>query len=214
MTADMRESTGEPAESPLEKLLRRIEDARELSPVRTDAAVDAPDPLEAIRRRVESAADFELSADAPAPPAEPLQRLEDRIDRARRKTANGSLEPATPDRPPSSATGDPLQRLRRLLANEIEELESRSTVDLSPRTETSARSQTAESSGVSAAEHGENVTERVGREVLALLEDQPLPGRVRAEAVRRLADALDDPDRESVRGVLRLLLSPPDSDAT
>lgn len=199
----MTERAGERTEGPLEELRRRIEDAQTPRPLPVDAHSDSHDPLEALRARVESAADLAALSELARAGNDPLGALIAKVDRAVRRTANGTVEPTAPDRPPSSAAGDPVQRLRRMLAAEMGEIGERRTVDLSPRSRASPEHRTEESS----------IEQQIGREVLALLEANDLPGRARAEAVRRLAGTLDDPDAETVREVLRLLVAPSSVDS-
>jgi hypothetical protein len=48
---------------------------------------------------------------------------------------------------------------------------------------------------------------RVGREVLAMLRDQPLDGQARAAAVSRLAAQIDNPEPHVLREVLAILVT-------
>jgi len=207
MTADFDERSGELPEGPLQTLCRRIESARQLRPVRETVEENASDPLATLRGRIESASELEVRNER-APPAGPLAQLLATIDRARRATAADDFD--RPERQePSTATGDPLQRLHRRIASAIEAVGARSSVDLSPRTG-ALHSAPNRREGT---ETGE-VEARVGREVLEMLAARELSGDVRAEAVRRLADAVDDPDSEAIRDVLRLLIAPGAADRT
>lgn len=47
----------------------------------------------------------------------------------------------------------------------------------------------------------------IGREVLAMIGDRPLPPDARAEAVRRSAVALQNPSAENVRAILAVLVT-------
>jgi len=212
MPPDLREYPGKSTEGPLAQLHRRIEDAREprLAPPRP---ADSEDPLESLRRRIESATDFDEEGNPPGAAGNPLLDLEATLDRARRRTERRAFESSAPASP-SSAAGDPLQRLRRLLAEERREVGSRAAVDLAPRTERAAPSG-APGPEIPAREAADDVDleRRVGREVLEILEQQPLPGPARAEAIRRLAEYLDDPDPELLREVFRLLVAPRDPDS-
>lgn len=206
MTADIDQRSGELPEGPLETLRRRIESARRLRPLQETAEVDSSDPLEALRRRVESASDLEVRAERSAA-AGPLGQLLATIDRARRATARGTVELEELEEP-STAAGDSLQRLHRRIRTEIEALGARTAVDLSPRTGQTPRDGTAPEAPATG-----GVEARIGREVLEMLADRELSGSVRVDAVRRLAEAVDDPDSDQIRDVLRLLIAPGETDA-
>jgi hypothetical protein len=103
----------------------------------------------------------------------------DPLDDLRRQIEEASQLPTAQPYTPSS---DPLSRLRATLRSDAAN-------DDRPRESTG---------GVEAA---------IGREVLALVGSQPLSAAARAEAVRRVVAALENPTKDNVREVLAVLLS-------
>lgn len=207
-TEQSRRQERPPNEGPLADLQRRIDRARAVDPpARSRAATESGEhPLELLRRRIEAAHDPAAPSDsgyrqraASAPP--PLDALYDHIANAREALRSGAAPTPDPNRP----AGDPLQVLRGRIQHEIDELGARSTIDL-PRQPN--RSQREELS--SEAAPTSNVEARLGRELLEMLAERPLPGADRADAVSRLAAALEAPDRERLREVLRILVFPDD----
>jgi len=189
-----------PNQDPLRRLQQRIERAQHPS---VDPAPTGPqreddgDPLATLRRRIDEASDpdeLREPAGRAAPP--PLSDLLEAFDHARAllRTPIGSVREV-------DAGEDPVETMDRQIAREADEIGRRRAIDL-PRETAPAPTDGPESAAVPSGDG----TSAVGREVLRMLADRDLPGGARAEAVRRLAAALESDDREDIRDVLRLLI--------
>ena len=110
-------------------------------------------------------------------PPDPLQSLQLQIQQA-------TVLPAPTPYMPSA---EPLDRLRALLRGGDPSND-----------DSAATTPAADPVGIEAA---------LGREVLAMLTSQPLPGTAREEAARRLLVALQNPTPDNLRSVLRVLVT-------
>ena len=150
---------------------------------------------------------------SPTTTAEPLGRLLATLDEAR----------ALPEPEPYEQSGDdPLVEITAAIRAEAEH-----QAKTPPSTWSEAASETGAANGAQPSQPqsssntgspsdkplpestGQDATveARIGREVLALLRDQPLDGSARAAAVERLAGQLDDPDPDALREILGVLVT-------
>lgn len=150
---------------------------------------------------------------SPATSQEPLESLLEMIRRAQTLAEAESFEPRWVD----SGDGDPLTGLRQTMAAEAAHQSQTAPSQWYPEADT----RTAESDGGAApdprapaattapprASAEEGVEARVGREVLAILRQQPLSGDARAAAIERLATQIDNPDASALRDVLAILVT-------
>lgn len=172
---------------PLRQLGEQIARARSMADQPRGLSVSSgDDPLSALGELIARARDLDEPLDVDAP--EPLGSLLDTIRAARELP---SVEPYRRD------WGDPLAHLAEIIAAEIDAYAAIPNV-LRSRSSRRAAPSVAAASGDSSAV--------VGRQVLALLAERPLDGRVRAKAVERLAAQIDDPDPAQLREILALLL--------
>lgn len=123
---------------------------------------------------------------------EPIKSLMAAIARARELPAPPVYE---------SPVGDPLARLRRTMAGEVDAPAG------APSSPAPARTAAAASSGSAASSAPPGGEAVVGREVLAVLRAQPLDGPARAAAVERLAAQIAAPEPAALREVLAILLT-------
>jgi hypothetical protein len=155
---------------------------------------------------------------SPATSREPLESLLETIQRAHQLIEAGSFEP----RSLASGSGDdPLAGLRQTIAAETTYQSTTAldqwTTDGGPADDRDARASTAElrgdqsqtsaASGVGSQTSDAGAEARVGREVLAMLREQPLSGPARASAVEQLAAQIDSPDASALRDVLAILVT-------
>ncbi len=184
-----RDASG--SSDPLARLRQRIERAREpqVEAPRRGNGREADDPLDRLERRI-------AQANSP-PPAGPLAELEEWCRRARQMLgeAVGYARPIEAD--------DPIERLERQIAREADAIGGRAAVE--PRPAPRAGDGGATTSRPAATDA--SPTAALGREVVRMLEQTDLPGPARAEAARRLAATIDDPDPEQLHAVLRLLVT-------
>lgn len=183
---------------PLAKLRRRIERARQpnIDGPAVPADADDGDPLERLRRRIDEASQPVLDG--------PMAELSDTIRHAR-ELLDASLGYAT-----EVEADAPVDRLERQMQREAEAIGRRPVVE--PR-RASAPSDSGEAGGrpasatstPSTSETG--ATAALGREVERLLEQRDLPGSARAEAARRLASQINNPDPDALRDILELLIA-------
>ena len=115
---------------------------------------------------------------------DPLAILQSQIDRA---ASLPSAEPYTP-------STDPLARLRGHLRGEVDEA---ANDDAAPALSAPRPADGADSS----------LEAMLGREVLSMIANRPLPPEAREEAVRRLAIALQNPAPANIRSVLAVLIT-------
>ncbi|MFB6265208.1 MAG: hypothetical protein ABEL76_16535, partial [Bradymonadaceae bacterium] len=166
MTASATDVRGTPRD-PVERLEQRIDRARrEAARPPAEEPVDAPsdDPIEELLARIEEGHPERALQESSGPLAE----LDARIRRAASTTAVS--------RPPTRTEEDPLDHLRAVLEDEMEAIGRRAAVQ-TPRNRARPLGESESSGEVEAA---------VGREVLAMIRDRPLPGEVRELAVRRM----------------------------
>ncbi|MFB6350699.1 MAG: hypothetical protein ABEN55_17320 [Bradymonadaceae bacterium] len=183
-----------PKHDPLRRLDRRIEQARQpnADPAPTgELHREEGDPLATLRRRIEDAANPTERRDPP-----PLSDLLEAFEHARAMLDEpfGYLHDVDAD-------GDPLEQMRCQIRRDADEIGRRGTIEL-PRAVAPERPDRDRQQTVSAGDG----TDAVGRQVLEMLEDRDLDGAVRADAVRRLAGAIETGDRGEMREVLRLLI--------
>jgi hypothetical protein len=158
---------------------------RELAPARPSIAeARTDDPLARLNALIERAHD--LDADESSWALEPLASVYDKIERAR------SLEPT---HSPEVEGADPVETIRTWIDAEVDEIGRREEPALR-RTPVASAPHTAPNSLEAA----------LGREVLAMVAEEPLSPTARSEAVTRLAEALDNPSETAVRQVLRVLI--------
>lgn len=201
----------EQTEGPLVDLRRRIAQAMEPDkgghPVESPPA-DGENPLDLLQRRIESASRspfptaerFEqLAAAAPAP----LDDLYRRIATARRSLGDRNLDEEL-EREPELV--DPIQTFRSRIDREIARIGGRRALSL-PRSSRAAPRANRRGSELASDE----LEARLGREVLDLLAEQDLPAAARTEAVALLVRAIESPEPDRLRDVLRVLLFPDQS---
>lgn len=200
MSAGFRQTSDPRRDDPLDELQARIAEARRSAATAADAASvpEAADPLERLEQQLARA----RSAESLAEP--PLGQLYALIRRARDLAAPLEGYPEA-----AAEQDDPLERLRAAIAGEIEQIGGRSTVGL-PRPAADVAPSSTDQRAASTRPPADTEA-AVGREVLALLDERPLAGSSRAEAVGRLADlsarsGLDDRVRAELRDILELLL--------
>ena len=201
MSAALRQTSDSRLDDPLDELEARIARARQTPPTAAEPA-SAPagdDPLERLERQMARA----RAAGSLAEP--PLGRLHEAIRRAQDLAT--PLE-GYPDE--GSEGGEPLERLQSAIASEIEALGGRPTLPL-PRHRTDGHRPTTVRKGQAGSPAPPEAEAAVGRELLALLDERPLAGSSRAEAVRRLADLSARPGvehevRAELRDILELLI--------
>jgi hypothetical protein len=167
----------------MSRLRERIRRAQTPGPTRV-LRRETDDPLEQIGRFIEQARD--LDADERLHAAEPLASLYDLIDEAH------ALEPAEA---PGPSGDDPLDTIRGWIDDEAEAVGPRSE-PLAGRLPARAPTRAEDAS----------IKALLGREVLAMVADEPLSSDARLEATRLLAEALQNPDETAIRRVLRVLL--------
>lgn len=142
-----------------------------------------------------------FSIESSAEEGDPLEMLQQRIERAHQADRQ-ETEPSEVD-----AT-NPLEALGKRIRAERREIGSRRAVPLprgDDRRRTGARETTHSRRGRS--EASESPDASLGREVGRILSEHDLPGPTRADVARRLADAIDDPDPEELREILRLVIT-------
>lgn len=112
----------------------------------------------------------------------------------------GQIAEATslPEPEPYVPSSDPLERLRAHLRGES--AQSPANDDRAAATSEFPTADFADSADVS-------LEALIGREVLAIVGSRPLKAEARAEAIRRLAIALQNPSRDNIRAVLAVLIS-------
>lgn len=201
----------EQSEGPLVDLRRRIERARgpgESGPSLDTPSAEGENPLDLLRRRIESAARsplpeagrFErLAIAAPAP----LDELYRSIATARRTLGEWNLDEEL-EREPNLV--DPVEAFSSRIDREIARIGGRRALSL-PRSSPDASRADRRRSEVGS----EELEARLGRELLDLLAERDLPGSARAEAVALLVRAIDRPEPDRLREVLRVLLFPDES---
>jgi hypothetical protein len=199
MSAGFRQTSDPRRDDPLDELQARIAEARRSAATAAEAVSvpEAADPLERLDQQLARA----RSAESLAEP--PLGQLYVLIRRARDLAAPLEGYPEA-----AAEQNEPLERLRTAVAGEIEAIGGYSTIDL-PRPAADATRPTTDQPTTSRAPADTEAA--VGREVLALLDERPLAGSSRTEAVRRLADlsarpGLDDGVRAELRDILEILL--------
>ncbi|MGM0555055.1 MAG: hypothetical protein ACQEVA_01635 [Myxococcota bacterium] len=117
---------------------------------------------------------------------DPLASLYDKIDRAREPALAESPEPVG---------DDPVETILRWITEEADGTGRRG--ESSPQIDGST--------GASMPTSGSLET-TIGREVLSMVAEEPLSPDARAQAVRLLADTLENPSGPALRRVLRLLI--------
>ena len=194
MTSETVSTESPASDDPLRRLHRRITRAQQPSADRVlteDLQSNEEDPLEVLKRRIDEASDPASMLEPAAPP--PIDELLEAFEHARAllDAPIGYLHDVDAD--------DPIDRLHRQLDREADEIGRRPAIAL-PRTPTTDHPSTTDRPT-----DGDG-TAAVGREVLAMLADRDLPGQTRAEAVRRLALAIESGNTAELREVLRLLI--------
>ena len=124
---------------------------------------------------------------------EPLASLYEAIERAR------DLEPAEA---PEARGETPVETIRAWIDEDADEIGRREEpLAYGVRPEPALRSEPP-----SSGEPG-SLEAVIGREVLEMLADEPLASEARARAARLLAEALENPTRDAIRRVLRVILA-------
>ena len=201
--------------NPLETLRDRVERARERTtygahlapfpePLTSDEIDDPVDVLERYLERATVPRALQEPLDRRTAP-EPLRSLYATLEAGHDLSRSGPGDESPPDLP---SEGGPLQQLEAVFDRELETLGGRSAVDLSPRTDETTRDDSTRDEPSASPEEATQTPEieRVGRHVLETLADEPLPGDVRVEVIRRLSAHLEAPDPDGLQEIFRLLL--------
>jgi hypothetical protein len=202
-TSPPTSANARPDDDPLEQLEAQIRRGAVTGPVQPRAeprARQASDeaPLKWLEARLEEASDpamwAEILLDSIRHAEGPLADFDDWIRRARDLETPAEGYPEEID----AENDGPVERLQAAIQHEVETIGGRSSVVTreSPSSSDTATAQPAPS----------NAEAVIGREVLKMLENRDLSGSARSEAARLLATALQEPDEETLREVLEILL--------
>jgi hypothetical protein len=199
-TSPPKPANPRPDDDPLEQLEAQIRRGAVTGPVQPRAARRASDeaPLKWLEARLEEASDpatwAEIVLDSIRHAEGPLAEFDDWIRRARDLETPAEGYPEEID----AENDGPIERLQAAIQREVEAIGGRSPVV--------TRESTPSSDTASTRPAASNAEAVVGREVLKMLENRDLSGSARSEAARLLASALQEPDEETLREVLEVLL--------